>query len=203
MPEYSLNELLKPRPTYPLPPYPKSNPAAINQPGDIEGIENRPVYRDKIEQTIFGTPQVFPLSVKLQSEQDYWLFPIEPLISIEGKNILIKRNVAKKKVGFGSIKEYWTQDDYGITIEGLIKDDGSEYDYPREDVVTLMRYATAKEPLDVKCPILELLGITRIVIEDYTLPFTKGQENQNYSIKAVSDTDWSLLLKKKTSVSAT
>lgn len=185
----------------PLPPFPVSNPEKINQVGIIEAEVAEYTGGDKVEQTIFGTPQTAPLSLKLSSESTYWLLPVEPLISINGKNIIVKRNVSKRKRGFGSIKEYWTQDDYAISILGLLTDSGTMYDFPREDLVTLMKYCTAKEPIDVKCPLLEILGVTKIVIEDYQLPFTKGPQNQNYSITAYSDTEWSLLLKKKVSVS--
>lgn len=188
----------------PLPPFPKVPEERITKAGVIGADVAEHVNRgDKIEQTIFGTPQVMPLSVKLKSETSYWLFPVEPMISVDGKNILVKRNVAKRKNGFGSVKEYWTQDDYSINIQGLITDSTLQHDYPREDITTLAKYCNAKEPLDVKCPLLELLGINRIVIESFSLPFTKGPDNQNFSIIALSDTDWSLILKKKVSVSAT
>lgn len=201
---FSIPRLADPKVLPPLPPFPAVPEERISKAGVITADSYQHVNRgDKVEQTIFGTPQVMPLSVKLKSETSYWLFPVEPMISVDGKNILVKRNVAKRKNGFGSIKEYWTQDDYSISIQGLITDSSREYDYPREDVVTLTKYCNAKEPLDVKCPILELLGINRIVIETFSLPFTKGPENQNFSIIAYSDTDWSLILKKKVSVSAT
>jgi hypothetical protein len=185
----------------PTPPYPVNGKLSVNEQGNIQAEVRDQLIGDKIEQTIFGTPQQVPISVKLQSEENYWLFPVEPLISIDGKNIIIKRNVAKRKVGSGTIKEYWTQDDWTINISGLITDSGINYDYPREDILSLIKYCTAKEPLDVKCAPLELIGINRIVIESYSLPFTKGPENQNYTIVAYSDTDWSLILKKKVSVS--
>lgn len=151
---------------------------------------------DKVEQTVFGTPMVVPLKIKLKSESDYWLFPVEPLISIDGKNIIVKRNVAKRKRGFGSIKEYWTQDDWAISIQGLITKPNSEI-YPAADMQQLVKYCTAKEPLDVLCPAFEILGITKLVIESYSLPFTKGPENQSYSINAMSDNEWDLLIKKE------
>jgi len=59
----------------------------------------------------------------------------------------------------------------------------------------------AKEPIDILSPLFDVLGITRIVIESYSLPFTKGPENQNYSFVACSDKDWNLLIKKKVSIS--
>lgn len=182
----------------PLPPFIKQEPISINQVEAIKAETVQTIIGDKIETTIFGTPQAVPLKIKLKSESEFWLFPIEPLISIDGKNILIKRNVAKKR-GKGSIKEYWTQDDWAINIQGTLSEPNTE-NFPDADLKKLVEYCTAKEPLDVVCPALERLGITRLVIEDYSLPFTKGPENQNFSIKALSDDDWELLIKKTTNV---
>jgi len=200
--DFIISKLLGPHVLPPLPPFPKGRELAITKAGDIDADYSEYVPEDKIENTLFATPQVQPLRLKLQSENEWWLIPVEPMIGVQGKNILVKRDVAKRKTGFGGIKEYWTQGDWTININGLLTDNAGRYNFPRHDVLMLIRYCTAKEPIDVKCPGLQLLGITRIVIEDYQLPFTKGPENQNYSITAYSDTDWKLLLKKKTSVSA-
>jgi len=196
--DYILNKILRPHVLPPLPPFIKSNPATIAKAGSIDADSLETTVGDKIEQTIFGTPQVVPLKVKLKSESDWWLFPVEPLISIDGKSILIKRNVAKKK-GRGSIKEYWTEDDWVINVQGTLTNPGTE-NFPDADLKQLIKYCTATEPLDVACPALERLGITRIVIEDRSLPFTKGPENQNFSFKAYSDDDWELLIKRNTNV---
>lgn len=196
--EYLLNKLLQPHVLPPLPPFIKSNRATITDAGSIDAETVETTVGDKVEQTIFGTPQVVPLKVKLKSESEYWLFPVEPLISIDGKSILIKRNVAKKK-GKGSIKEYWTEDDWTINVQGILTTKNSE-NFPEADLNQLIKYCTAQEPLDVACPALERLGITRIVIEERSLPFTKGPENQNFSFKAYSDDDWQLLIKRNTNV---
>jgi hypothetical protein len=183
----------------PIGPYPTGTTQGITKAGDINGNTIEIASGDKVEQTIFGTPQIVPIQIKLKSESDYWLFPVEPMLTINGKNILIKRNVAKKKKGFGSIKEYWTQDDYTITIQGLLTTPETE-NYPVSDFNQLMKYCTAKEALDVKCEALQRIGVSKLVIETYDLPFTKGPENQNFSITAYSDTDAQLLIKKKVSV---
>lgn len=197
----------------PLPPYPNANEPGITKAGNYS--DN---YRDDIAQTFtdylgnvkdysaegdtkyftqFATRQVVPLRIKLQSEgqEKFWLFPIEPMISVESKNIIAKRNVAKKRDGGGSVKEYWTQDDWQININGLLSN-AQGLEWPLKDIKKLVDYCTAKEPLDILCePLLEL-GITHLVIEDYALPFTKGSENQNYTIKAVSDKSWNLFIKR-------
>ncbi|MDB0603192.1 DUF6046 domain-containing protein [Tenacibaculum maritimum] len=147
--------------------------------------------------------QFFPLSF-IGSDGVSYLLPYEPMISIQGKNTIIRRNVAKMKTNEGvllggSIKERWTQDDYEITITGvligsLLTGDVSEC-YPKDDFGSLKKYLTSAERIRVECEPLQLLGINYIVIEDFSFPFTKGENVQAYEIKAYSDFDYKLLLK--------
>lgn len=146
---------------------------------------------DLIRANVLGVPMVLPLSFRLDKAgaQD-WLFPYEPMISIVGKNIISKRHVSKGRIR-GSIKERWTQDDYNVTIEGiLMSQDGS---YPKEDVARLREFCEASQVIATS-PLLELFGISRLVIEDWDIPHTSGQENQNYSLSCVSDDIYKLLL---------
>jgi hypothetical protein len=196
--EYNIQQLVGGRVLPPMPPYPINKPVPITQAGDYEANSVQVQVGDKVEQTIFGTPQVMPIKIKLKSETDYWLFPVEPMISIGGENEIVKRKVAKKRTG-GTIKEYWTQGDWSINIQGLLTR-VQEDAYPVDDLKQLVKYCTAKEPLDVLCPGLEVLGILKIVIDSYQLPFTKGIENQSFSITASSDMDWELLIKRNTNV---
>ena len=52
-----------------------------------------------------GVPMVMPLRFQLEeSGAEEWLFPIEPMISLNGQNILVRRHVSKGTIK-GSIKE--------------------------------------------------------------------------------------------------
>lgn len=138
-----------------------------------------------------GLPMVLPLSLRLDEPgATDWLLPYEPMIRLTGKNIITKRHVAKGRIR-GSIKERWTQDDYQIQIEGILI--GSDGHYPEEDVVRLRRYCEAGKVIATS-PLLELFGVSRIVIEEWEIPHTSGQANQNYKLKAVSDDIYKLLL---------
>ncbi|MDB4157974.1 DUF6046 domain-containing protein [bacterium] len=153
--------------------------------------------------------QFFPLTLIVEVEtngstkQQRFLLPYEPMINISGKNTIIRRNVAKMKqnngvsIG-GSIKERWTQEDYEITITGALIGSilkGSTEDcYPKDDFQSLLIYLTAAKRIAVECEALQLLGINHIVIEDFSFPFTKGENVQAYEIKAYSDFDYKLLL---------
>jgi hypothetical protein len=140
-----------------------------------------------------GIPMVMPLQIKKITEPDseYWTLPYEPLISITGKNVIVKRNVMKSKTR-GTIKERWTQDDYEVNIQGiLISSDKDEY--PEADIRKLRSYCEATS-ISVLCPLLEIFNISRLAIEDYEFPFTTGKENQGYTIKGMSDDTYQLLL---------
>lgn len=195
MNEFDINRLVNGKVWPPIGPYPKGVNSGIENAGifsDAKTIDG--FAQDKVEFTQFGTPMAMPLKIKKQSspESDWWLLPTESLITIGGKNILVKRNVAKSKFR-GSIKERWAQDDYSITIQGLftVKD---TYEYPVSDLEKLRAFCEAKEPIEVLCPLFEILGVNRIVIESYDLPHTKGEENQNWTISALSDDDWNLFI---------
>jgi hypothetical protein len=179
-----------------LPPFPLAAFQSIAQVDSrdfqIEAIEQE--AEDATKYTLFGTPMCFPLSVKLQTETQWWLLPMEPIITMNGGNILARRNVAKSKLR-GSIKERWATDDYQITIEGLFTR-YDEWKYPKDDVGKLRKILEAREPVDVMSPLFEIFGIGRIVIDSYDWPFTKGPENQAYRISALSDDEWHLLIKK-------
>lgn len=147
---------------------------------------------DMIRTNALGVPMRFPLEISLVDQEDWWLVPIEPLITLTGRNIIVRRQVSKGKIR-GSIKERWTQDDYQVKIEGAMMDLKRD-DYPRDDVQKLRNFCEAAK-LKVRCPLFEIFSINQIVVESYDFPFTKGIQNQQYTINAYSDDTYKLLLK--------
>jgi hypothetical protein len=143
--------------------------------------------------------QFFPLSFSLTPNGQKYLLPYETMISINGKNQVVKRSVAKGNKVPGKIKERWSQDDYDITITGVLIGDYEmgtiENCYPISDFRKLKDFVTVPKAIYVFCEPLQLLGINKIVIEDFSFPFTKGENVQAYEIKAVSDFDYVLILK--------
>lgn len=135
---------------------------------------------------------VLPLWIGLKENAE-WMFPIEPLISISGKNIIVKRNVAKANNFRGSIKERWSEDDFSISIQGSFREDDFKK-YPESDIQDLMYYLNQRQSLYVKNELLQLLDIHQIAIESYSFPFTKGENVQNFSIDAVSDDKYKLFI---------
>lgn len=171
------------------------------------GVKSGNVFIDGNVWTADGTTayddQYFPLTFINPNDGIHYLLPYEPLINISGRNNIIKRNVAKMKPVngtelIGSIKERWSQGDYEITITGFlmgsIMTGRTEDCFPRDDFQFLKEIITAPNSIKVLCEPLQLLGIDNIVVEDFSFPFTKGENVQAYEIKALSDFDYKLLL---------
>ena len=178
------------------------------QPSEQEDIQMRTLARN----SALGYPMCMPLEIELPQKKKspgapeasagaggkkWWTLPWEPLITVKGKNVIVRRRAAKSEKR-GTIKEHWTQDDYEISIQGILMDCFNEGRYPREDVERLRSICESKKELEVHCPLLELFGVSRIVIEDYDIPFTKGENIQGYVIKAYSDDLFDLLIDETT-----
>lgn len=148
---------------------------------------------DYVHTNANGIPMVLPMRLRLESPgSEEWLLPNEPMVSIVGNQTLVRRAVVKSR-GRGSVKERWAQDDYTITIEGILKSENGAY--PSADVARLKKYCEAAAVLVIN-PLLDVFGISRMVIESWDFPFTSGTANQNYSITAYSDEPYNLLIER-------
>lgn len=132
-----------------------------------------------------------------EKNEEVWKLPVDPLVSVNGKNVIKRRYVAKsnaKENRRGSIKECWSQDDYEITIAGvLIAEDNASL---VELMKKLREICDKDEAVKVVCKYVnDSFGINYIAIESYDFPFTKGMENQSFTIKAYSDDSYELLEK--------
>ena len=157
---------------------------------DVETMSDAEL-EDVVRTNATGVPMVLPLRFQLEeSGAQEWLFPMEPMISVNGQNILVRRNVSKGKIR-GSIKERWTQDDYSVRIEGILM--GMDGKYPEADVAKLRSFCEAGHVKALN-PLLEIFGISQLAIESWDIPFTSGTINQNYTILAYSDDIYKLLL---------
>ena len=125
-------------------------------------------------------------------ESREYTFPCDPILSISGKNTIIRRKVSKSLMR-GTIKERWSQDDYEITIAGMLLGTSAEaLKRLQGDLVSML--ASGVNGFNVKCDILNnYLNIQRIAIEAWDFPHTPGAENQAFTIKAYSDDIYTLL----------
>lgn len=147
--------------------------------------------------------QFFPLSFRrktdgLTNTEQWYTFPYEPLISISGKNNIVKRNVAKANGFVGTVKERFSQDDYTVTITGSLigMQLTGTYDecFPRRDFERLRDYCICPGGIEIQCEPLQLLGINSLVVEEFSFPFTKGENVQAYELHCLSDFTSELLL---------
>lgn len=188
------NELSK-RVLPPIPFLPLKNETEIAQAGSYT-IENNWQVNDSTPES----KQFFPLSFSFTEGGQKWLFPFEPMINISSGNNIIKRNVAKQGENLvGTIKERWSRKDFDIQVTGVLMGSmlqGTPEDtFPREQMERLFDFLIFAKEIYVYCHPLEILGITKVVVEDYSFPFTKGENVQAYDIKLVSDFAYNLLVK--------
>ncbi|MDR2652188.1 MAG: DUF6046 domain-containing protein [Prevotellaceae bacterium] len=185
-----------------IPPYFLRNREVIRR-FDIAGMINSEekaigaISDDELRQQVMGVPHYDKISLKLETEPDtdeYWYtLPIDPVISVTGRNAIVRRNVLKTNeytAHRGSVKEIWSQDDYEVNIAGVLV----FHKFPENNLRTLKNICEARQAINIKSQLLLVFGITRITIEDFSFPFTKGLENQMYTIKAYSDDKFDLLI---------
>lgn len=171
-----------------------------------KGLPNIPFLNTIPEvDSIPENKQYFPLSFSFAENGTKWTFPFEPMISISGGNTIKNSNVSKHgldKKGnqlAGTTKTRLYRKDYEITITGTLmgKQLQGKYEdcFPKKQMTDLFKYLIHSGSLFVYSHPLEILGINHIVIEDYSFPFTKGENMQAYEIKALSDYPYSLIVK--------
>lgn len=168
----------------------------IAQSGDYPELRalSDEALQDLVRSNAQGLPMVMPLTLaRVDAPDDAWLLPYEPMIHVVGKNIITKRYVNKGRVR-GSIKERWTQDDYSVRIEGILI--GQDGHYPETEVLRLRQLCEAGQ-LVATSPLLEVFGVTRLVVEQWDMPHTAGEANQNYTLGCVSDDIYKLLLSRE------
>jgi hypothetical protein len=174
-----------------------------------KGLPLIPYLRNRKQpDSIQENQQYFPLSFSFTDSGQKWLFPFEPIINISSGNNIIERNVAKNQttilnnkdnLQFGTIKERWSRKDIEISITGVLMGSilkGSPDEcFPKKQMQALLEFLTTCGAIYVYSHPLLIMGITKLVIYDYSFPFTKGENVQAYEIKAKSDTSYNLLIK--------
>ena len=190
------NELAK----HVLPPIPflplknENNVALVNSNG--YSISNNWTQQESIPES----QQFFPLSFSFTEGGQKWTFPYEPMMNVSSGNNIVKRNVAKQgNKLIGTIKERWSRKDFDTTVTGaligaLMKGNVEDC-YPKQQLERLFEFLVYAKEIYVYSPLLETLGDTKVIIEDYSFPFTKGENVQAYELKLTSDFSYDLLIK--------
>lgn len=166
---------------------------------DFDGKIDKTDFTDKeLYKSTLGTPVFSDLTFKGATYTDnrgrqvtFNDFVI-PLVLMNVS--LPKRNIKTDIQGSdGTSKEYIGQDDYQITINGIIA--GPNGHYPIDEVNALHQVAKANIPIEVISTYLQNLDIFNIVIEDISYDQEPGgYSKQNFTITAISDMPIELLI---------
>lgn len=148
------------------------------------------VPEDLRQEALLGVPCYCPVSLRGASEEGWWQLPLDPVVSVRGRNEIVKRSVLKVRTGDkerrGTVKELWSQGDYEVTIAGVLQS-GEAGVLPEEAIRRLRGYCECRESVEASSPLLTLFGIRRVAIESFEFPHTAGMESQMYSLTCSSD----------------
>ena len=144
----------------------------------------------------FGETQyVVPLRLALSSNpDDMFTLPLDPVVSVNGSNTIVKREVAKSEIR-GTVKEKWNQNDLSISVSGVLTTTDPDDSSKTVDgyAQRLLHFLLADEALIIECDVVNnVLDVQRVVVEKFDFPFTKGVENQSFSFTLVSDDSYNL-----------
>lgn len=105
------------------------------------------------------------------------------IVSVNQPKNIVMTNINGKN---GTRKEFFSNGDYEIKIEGEICSDHPDI-YPMTEVAILRDIINSPEPITVICPHLLIFGISTLVITGADFPQNEGYYNtQKFSISAVS-----------------
>lgn len=174
----------------------KNDNNVSDKPGNAINVNDNWTTRDAISED----QQFFPLSFSFKENSVRWVFPYEPMIDFGSGNNIVKRNVAKQGDKLiGTIKERWSRKDFDISVTGVligsIMKGKAEDCFPTDQFIKLFEFLKHSKEIFIYCHPLELVGITKVVVEDYRFPFTKGENVQAYELKLTSDYSYELLIK--------
>ena len=167
---------------------------------DVQKVGTPNFKFNEFSDSIPEAQQFFPLSFSFTSDGQKWLFPFEPMINVSSGNNIIKRNVAKQGENLiGTIKERWSRKDFEIQVTGVLMSSllkgTADQCFPTKQMQDLFRFLINAKEIFVYSHPLDVLRISKVVVEDYSFPFTKGENVQAYDLKLVSDYSYNLLIK--------
>jgi hypothetical protein len=160
-----------------------SSPYVIGK-GDTQDVTNfvsqlgTPVYSN----VIFNAGQVFASNGnKINSWEDFRIDDVLFQVS-QGKKIVTTEIQGRD----GTVKEYIGLDDFQVQITGRLN--GKYNVNPKEQTKQLKEILDAGQPLAITNWWLQNLGITDIVVQNYSFEQTEGEySTQYFTINAISD----------------
>ena len=87
----------------------------------------------------------------------------------------------------GTVKEYVSDGDFSITIDGMIVSE-DQNTYPEVEVTKLLEIVRVPEQVRIISEFLDFFDISDVVIEGYDIPQQRGFRNmQPFSLRMISD----------------
>jgi len=163
-----------------------------------------PAFKGKIPTSVQGVPIYEQIQLLMPPYTNIlaastpasaiYTFPDWPMFDISASWLIKKENT---QGGTGTVKEYIQQDDYKITIRGFLINYASQ-DYPTQLVKDFWKWVGCGKSMAIVSPVINLLGISAIVVEDVKLVGVEGYMNiQPFEIECVSDTPVILQIQSK------
>lgn len=114
------------------------------------------------------------------------------LVSVSQSKIIERTSVRGRK---GTVKEYWSMDDYAVRIQGAIIDQRPDY-YPQAEVEKLVQLIEMPQSLQVVSRYLQMFGIYELAVKDFEFaPIEKSPNVQLFDMVCYSDEPEALILK--------
>jgi hypothetical protein len=176
---------------------------------DINQVENGQAYIQQNDSSVFtnlqtipspetyivsslGTPILEQIVLKAVGQDEYVL-PGWPLYDVQSQKNIVKTLIPKSpkdkdKHRYGTVKEFISNDDYYITIRGMIINERDQ-SYPERELQEFLKTIKVLAPLNIQSAILnQCFDIHSIVIERYELPTMEGYPNvQPFVLNCLSD----------------
>ncbi len=159
-------------------------PKAATKTGEIG--RDTPLYKSALGTSVFSNFNV-QAGTYTKNGQNY------SFDEIKFDTVLFEVSMAKNIISTaiqgrdGKIKEYISDDDYSISIKGVMTAPNNTF--PLDDFISMIKIVKAPVPLKVNSWWLEKFGIYNIVIMSYNFNQRAGRfSEQSFEITALSDT---------------
>lgn len=159
--------------------------------GSIEyGSLDVPLPSKAKAMSVLGTP-IYEQIQLIGNGRDF-TFPDWPLIDIAASKNIVKTPVRGLN---GTVKEFIAIDDYQINIRGILINYDSDQ-YPEDLVYELHEVFKINEAFQVISPVINLLDVNSLVIQDLRLPEVEGYNNiQPFVLQCLSDRPVELVIR--------
>lgn len=129
-----------------------------------------------------------PLKYKDKNGREFTLEKFEDIVCLIDVTLQNRVVTSSPVAGTGTVKEYMGEDDFAITLRGLLLPEGNNIAYPLDQFNKLSKLLRASTPIPVTCKALARWNITHIVCLDAPFAMEAGfPYSQAYQVSCLSD----------------